>query len=51
MCRCRASGCARDRNAAAPPIPSVCPEPPEDLRGYALAQWHKLAPDLFAMSY
>jgi hypothetical protein len=28
---------------------SVCPEPPEDLRGYALAQWHKVAPDLFAM--
>src|SRR5450755_242868 len=32
-----------------PPIPSVCPEPPEDLRGYALARWQKVAPDLFAM--
>jgi P27 family predicted phage terminase small subunit len=27
----------------------VCPEPPGDLKGYALTQWHKVAPDLFAM--
>jgi P27 family predicted phage terminase small subunit len=37
------------RGEPMPPIPSVCPEPPEDLRGHALTQWHKVASDLFAM--
>jgi hypothetical protein len=32
-----------------PSIPSVCPELPDGLKGYALTQWHKVAPDLLAM--
>jgi phage terminase small subunit len=33
----------------APPIADVCPGPPEELRGAALAIWEKVAPGLFAM--